>query len=306
MIHRNNLSRGLSIVVPLKNEEASIHELSQELVRAFHGIDYPWEVIFVDDGSDDLTLERIMCSTNLTNKKVVSYFPSKGQSGAISAGIRQADYSHIGIIDGDGQNDPLDLRKIFDILEKSPRADFVQGNRYPMRSDHFARKTLSKIANKIVRFLTGVKVRDLGCATKVFKREVSDVIPFRGEIHRVYAAHAHIHGFRIIEANVSHRMRKNGESKYGYNRIWKFILDIIFLRVQYIFSNRPIYTLGFSALVFFCISLFTAISAILMKLMEMKNYLDGSLVSLSIIMFALAVILFFMAMITDEIMKKDI
>lgn len=306
MVDENGSLRGLSIVVPLKNEEASIHELSQELERAFDGIGYPWEVIFVDDGSDDLTLERIKCDSSLTNKKVISYFPSKGQSEAISAGIRQADYSHIGIIDGDGQNDPSDLPKLFNILEKSPKADFVQGNRYPMRHDHVIRKTLSRLANKIVRILTGVKVRDLGCATKVFNREVSNQIPFRGEIHRVYAAHAHIHGFRIVEAKVNHRMRKNGESKYGYSRIWKFILDITFLRVQYKFSHRPIYTLGCSALAFFCISFLTGISAIFLRLMEIKDYLDGSMVSLSIIMFALAVILFFMAMITDEILKRDI
>lgn len=300
----NEFPRGLSIIIPLRNEEESIYQLCSELARAFAKADFSWELILVDDGSSDLTLDRLM-SNNLPNKTVITYFPSRGQSYAIGEGILRAKYSYIGMIDGDGQNDPADLHRMFKLLEKNSKADFVQGNRYPIRNDHFIRKLLSRIANQIVRSLTGVKVRDLGCATKVFRQEVSNQIPFRGEIHRVYAAHAHIHGFNVIEAGVNHRMRIYGESKYGYSRIWKFILDVVFLRVQHKFSRRPIYTLGFSALIFLLISFVAGVSAISMRLIGIKNYLDGSMVSLSIIMFALAVILFFMAMITDEIMRNN-
>lgn len=296
---------GLSIVIPLKNEEDSIKDLVEELLSIFELEQIPWEVIFVDDGSTDLTVQKIYSLSENLSPKVISYFPSRGQSEAIRQGIDQSKFRYIGLIDGDGQNDPADLLTMYKSIQNVPKRDFIQGNRYPGRNDTFLRKYFSRIANKLVQVICGIQLNDLGCATKIFDREVAKQIEFRGEIHRVYAAHAYLHGFRVAEVKVNHRERRKGISKYGYSRIWKFVLDALFLRVQYFFSRRPIYALGSVSLVFLTISVSVGLTAIFLKFLDIREFIDGPLVSLSIIMFALAVILFFMAMITDEIMKKN-
>jgi dolichol-phosphate mannosyltransferase len=297
---------GLSIVIPLKNEEDSVKDLARELLTVFEYERISWEVIFIDDGSTDFTVEKIYSQCKVLNPKVISYFPSRGQSEAIRQGIAQSKFRYIGIIDGDGQNDPADLLTMYKSIQNSPKRDFIQGNRYPGRNDTFLRKYFSRTANKIVQIICGIRLNDLGCATKVFHREVAKQIEFRGEIHRVYAAHAYLHGFRVAEMKVNHRERKKGSSKYGYSRVWKFVLDALFLRVQYFFSRRPIYALGSVSLMFLLTSVSVGLAAIFLRILGIKEFIDGTLVSLSMIMFALAVILFFMAMITDEIMKKDI
>jgi len=303
MANRHKIT-GLSIIIPVKNEQDAINDLCKELMEALRQIDFKHEVIFVDDGSTDSTLDFLKKDKNLPKKNVLSYFPSKGQSEAIHHGVIASRYKYIGVIDGDGQNDPKDLILMYEKIRSNTKIDMIQGNRYPKRNDKYIRKIVSRLANFLIRKIAGIELQDLGCGTKVFHVDVAKQLQFRGEIHRVYAAHAYLSGFRVIEMNVNHRLRKFGISKYGYNRTWKFILDLLFLKTQYHFNFRPIYTLGSVALGFFLISVTSGMTAIILRVTSIKNYLDGSLVSLSIIMFSLSIILFFQALIANEMMRK--
>ena len=295
---------GLSIVIPVKNEEQSISFVLNEIIDVFAKFE-DVEIIVVDDGSQDNTKKIINNFKNeKTNIKLIESYPSKGQSNSIGIGILQSNHRFIGILDGDGQNDPKDIMVMWQKLIDSPTIDMFHGNRYPNRKDNFLRIKLSSVANAIARKVINIRLNDLGCATKVFKREIALEIPFRGEIHRIYAAHALKLGYSVREISVNHRTRVGGVSKYGFNRIWKFILDVIFLKLDIWVMNRPYYALGSISILFMITSFMSLIIALSLKLLNLRQFVDASLVSLSIVMFSLSVMVLLMALIVERINKN--
>jgi glycosyltransferase involved in cell wall biosynthesis len=222
-------SPGISVVVPLFNEEESIAILQTELRTALSGLDY--EIIFVDDGSVDRTAERIETTPNI---RLIRFEKNSGQSAAIYAGLTAARGGTVVIIDGDLQNDPADIPKL--LAEIARGADLVCGYRIKRR-DTVAKRLTSRIANAVRSRYTKDGVRDTGCTLKAIQREcVSALFPFKG-MHRFIPALVKAAGYRLVEIPVNHRPRRFGRSKYGLgNRALRATIDMF--GVRWLLSRR--------------------------------------------------------------------
>lgn len=216
----------ISIVIPVKNEAGNIKPLVEELTRemSFFGT---WECIWVDDASDDLTpkiLDDI--AENDAHHRIVRFEEAAGQSAAYWEAFRRANGILIATMDGDGQNDPADIPRLARLVI-SGVADMAHGYR-KNRRDSFVRILSSKIGCGLMNAVTGVGVRDVGCATRVFKRECVAYLPRFSGLHRFMARLVMMNGYLLVDIPVTHRPRVHGKSKYGIgNRIWIVVFDIL-------------------------------------------------------------------------------
>ena len=222
-------SPAVSVVVPLFNEEESIAILQSELSAALKDLDY--EIIFVDDGSVDRTVERIEPKANV---RVVRFEKNAGQSAAIYAGLKTARGATAVLIDGDLQNDPADIPRL--VAEIARGADLVCGYR-ANRKDTFVRRLSSRVANAVRSRFVKDGVRDTGCTLKAMRREcINALVPFKG-MHRFIPALVKGAGFRLVEIPVNHRPRRFGQSKYGLgNRAVRATIDMF--GVRWLLSRR--------------------------------------------------------------------
>jgi dolichol-phosphate mannosyltransferase len=222
-------SPAVSVVVPLFNEEENVPILQAELMGALSGLDY--EIIFVDDGSVDRTVERIAFKPEI---RLVQFERNAGQSAAMYAGLQSARGATAVLIDGDLQNDPADIPKLLAEIERG--ADLVCGYR-AQRKDTFVKRVTSRIANFVRSRFTKDGVRDTGCTLKAMRREcISALLPFKG-MHRFIPALVKGAGYRLVEIPVNHRPRKFGESKYGLgNRALRATTDMF--GVRWLLSRR--------------------------------------------------------------------
>lgn len=218
----------LSIVVPVFNEEDNVIQLAQEMELAFQWVDFQWEVIWVDDRSDDKTAENLHAYTlKNPHHKLIRMPERRGQSAAVLSGIRCTRYPLIGTLDGDGQNSPYDLLILKKLLEDTD-IYFAQGYRMK-RQDSVLRRLSTGVANGFRSWVLKDGFVDVGCAVRVFQRHVVDGLPgFKGW-HRFLPVMVHfLHYDKILEHPVSHRERRSGNSKYGvWNRLWVGIYDLI-------------------------------------------------------------------------------
>jgi dolichol-phosphate mannosyltransferase len=219
----------ISVVVPLFNEEESIAMLQSELRDALKDLNH--EVVFVDDGSSDRTVERIEPAQNV---HVVRFEKNAGQSAAIFAGLNVARGATLVLIDGDLQNDPADIPRL--LAELARGADLVCGYRVKRR-DTLVKRLTSRIANAVRSRYTKDGVRDTGCTLKAMRREcVSALLPFKG-MHRFIPALVKAAGYRLVEIPVNHRPRRFGQSKYGLgNRALRATMDMF--GVRWLLSRR--------------------------------------------------------------------
>lgn len=219
----------VSVVVPLFNEEANMPILQSELRAALGGIDH--EIIFVDDGSIDRTVERI---ENAANVRVLRFAKNAGQSAAIYAGLQAARGATAVLIDGDLQNDPADIPKL--VAEISRGADLVCGYR-AQRKDTLVKRLTSRVANFVRSRFTKDGVRDTGCTLKAMRREcIGALVPFKG-MHRFIPALIKAAGYRLVEIPVNHRPRRFGRSKYSLgNRALRATIDMF--GVRWLLSRR--------------------------------------------------------------------
>jgi dolichol-phosphate mannosyltransferase len=219
----------VSVVVPLFNEEANVPILQSELRAALGGLDH--EIIFVDDGSIDRTVERI---ENAANIRVLRFAKNAGQSAAIYAGLQAARGATAVLIDGDLQNDPADIPKL--LAEISRGADLVCGYRV-QRKDTLVKRLTSRVANFVRSRFTKDGVRDTGCTLKAMRREcIGALVPFKG-MHRFIPALIKAAGYRLVEIPVNHRPRRFGRSKYGLgNRALRATIDMF--GVRWLLSRR--------------------------------------------------------------------
>jgi len=219
----------VSVVVPLYNEEQSVAMLQRELADALTGLDY--EIIFVDDGSQDETVARIAANPRT---RVLHFEKNAGQSAAIFAGL-QAVRSEIAVlIDGDLQNDPADIPRL--LAEISRGADLVCGYR-ARRKDTLLKRITSRVANFVRSRFTRDGVRDTGCTLKAIRRDcIGALVPFKG-MHRFIPALVKGAGYRLVEIPVNHRPRRFGQSKYGLgNRALRATIDMF--GVRWLLSRR--------------------------------------------------------------------
>jgi glycosyltransferase involved in cell wall biosynthesis len=228
MTHTTN-SPVVSVIVPVYNEEENVPILQAELKAALRAIDH--ELIFVDDGSADQTVERIEAAPNV---RVIRFEKNAGQSAAMYAGLQAARGAIVVLIDGDLQNDPADIPKL--VAEISQGADLVCGYR-ALRRDTRVKRLTSRIANAVRSRYTKDGVRDTGCTLKAMRREcVSALVPFKG-MHRFIPAMIKDAGYRLVEIPVNHRPRRFGQTKYGLgNRAVRATIDMF--GVRWLLSRR--------------------------------------------------------------------
>ena len=297
------IERGISLLIPVHNEAGNVLPLQNKIMEAFDGSINDFEVIWINDASSDTTYDEIAPLCNEQTKLITNRL-CIGQSQSIYEGFKISKFRIIAVIDGDGQNDPNDLIPMIDLINKNEDIDFVQGKRLKRQDNFFSRVVLSKIANWLTRCLVKIEITDLGCGSKVFRREVIEAIPLRGEMHRLYAAHAAVHKFRVVEKEVSHFPRINGVSKYGLSRIFKFFFDLFFVKFHYQIQNRPVYLFGKIAALFSLVGAIFISLSLCMKVFGVKSYVDASLVIGGLIMFALGVISLFQGLIADLIIRN--
>ena len=245
----------LSIVVPVYNEKESIHPLFQAVTESLARTDYNWELILVDDGSKDGSLEVLekLAEAEKDKVRLVVLRRNFGQTAAIAAGIDFACGEYVVLIDADLQNDPDDIPMMMDKMQEG--YDVVSGWR-KNRQDTFITRTLpSHIANGLISFVTGVKLHDYGCTLKVYRREVITGFRLYGEMHRFIPVYANSVGAKIVEVKVKHHARKYGEAKYGLERTIKVILDLFTVKFLSSYANKPIYLFGGAGIIMILASL---------------------------------------------------
>ncbi len=237
----------LSIVVPFFNEEDSVGPLHHEIVAAMAPTGLDYEIILVDDGSSDRTFEvASKLASGDCRVKVIKFRRNYGQTPAMAAGIDNASGRIIVTMDGDLQNDPLDIPHFLTKMEEG--YDIVVGWRFNRQDKLITRKIPSRIANWLIGKVTRVPIKDNGCSLKAYRADIIKKVPLYSEMHRFIPAMASITGARIAEIKVRHHSRQFGESKYGLSRIYKVLLDLITIKTLTSFGSRPMIWFGIMAL----------------------------------------------------------
>lgn len=239
--------RELSVVITVLNERENVQPLIEAIGAALSDIDY--EIVFVDDGSEDGTQREIRKYSN-ERIRLIELRKNYGQSTAMTAGIDHSTGTYIALMDGDLQNDPTDIPFMLHKL-KDEDWDVVAGNRKNRQDGMLLRKIPSKIANSLIRRMTGVHIRDYGCTLKIFKREIAEDLGIYGELHRFIPVLAKLQGASITQVDVKHHSRRFGNSKYGLNRTFKVMSDLVLMVFFRKYIQKPMHlfgTMGFIAL----------------------------------------------------------
>jgi glycosyltransferase involved in cell wall biosynthesis len=233
----------ISVLIPVFNEEDNIPPLYEKLISVLDRIGKKYEVIFIDDGSSDETLSllRPICKKD-PRIKFISLSRNFGQTSALSAGIDFSKGKIIIPMDGDLQNDPEDIPALLQRIEEG--YDVVSGWRKDRKDQFLKRRLPSIIANRIISFIGGVRLHDYGCTLKAYRKDILKNIRLYGEMHRFIPVYAKWVGARVSEIPVRHFPRKFGSSKYGVNRVFKVILDLMVVKFLLSYSQKPIYIFG--------------------------------------------------------------
>lgn len=227
----------LSLVVPLHNEEDNVQPLYDAVVAALDPAAIRYELVLVDDGSRDRTYELATALARSDPRvQVIRFRRNFGQTAAMATGIRISTGEVVATMDGDLQNDPLDIVDMLELLHQG--YDIVVGWRHK-RQDATLRVLPSKVANWMIRRLMRTEVRDSGCSLKLYRGDLIRNVPLYADMHRFIPALASLAGARLAQIRVRHHPRKFGQSKYGYSRIFKVFLDLISIRFLLSFSRRP-------------------------------------------------------------------
>ena len=233
----------LSIIVPLYNEEESIRPLVNEIKRALGRVDIDYEVLFIDDGSQDDSLKQIK-EISKTDKRFrfISFRKNYGKSAALHTGFKNAKGNAVVTIDADLQDDPQEISNLLKKLDDG--YDLCSGWK-KKRKDPFIKKYSSKLFNFITRLISGIKIHDINCGLKAYRKEVVENIKVYGEMHRYIPVLAKWQGFKITETPVQHRARRYGKTKYGISRFFKGFVDLITVTFATRYIKRPMHFFGF-------------------------------------------------------------
>jgi glycosyltransferase involved in cell wall biosynthesis len=247
---RRTWLKKLSVVIPIFNEELNVTPLYKELKAVLEGMRTKYEVIFVDDGSVDMSgeiLEQLAQGDKAI--KVIRFRKNFGQTAAIAAGVEHAHGEVIVTMDGDGQNDPRDIPRLVERLEQG--YDVASGWRKHREDPLLNKRFPSTLANGLISWLTGVKLHDYGCTLKAYRRDILKDVHLYGEMHRFIPAYASWVGATITEMEVAHHPRRHGRSKYGLSRTTSIILDLITILFLQRYSTKPIRLFGGAGMTLF-------------------------------------------------------
>jgi len=288
----------LSVVVPVYNEEGAVANLYKEILATCEKINQPFEIIFVNDGSSDKTVEVLK---NLSPIKIINLRRNFGQTAAMDAGFKAAQGLYIATLDGDGQNDPADIPSLIEKL-KQDDLDVVSGWR-KKRKDTFLKKFSSHCAAIIRKLLIDDGIHDSGCSLKVYKKECFENVSLFGEMHRFIPAILKIKGFKIGELEVNHRSRKTGKTKYDWKRGTKGILDMFSVWFWKKYANRPLHLFGSVGIILMIVSFLAGANAMYGKIFLNRDLSNTSWTDLSMFGFFMGVVFFIFGLLADILSK---
>ena len=254
----------ISIIIPIYNESESISLLIDEIKQVMFLNKFDYEIIVVNDGSKDNSYNILKNLSNKTEELIaINLRKNYGQTAALAAGFDNASGQIVIALDGDLQNDPNDIPKLIEGIHDG--YDLVCGWRFNRKDKLLDRRIPSKIANKIIGIVTGIYLHDYGCSLKAFKKEVIDDIKLYGELHRFLPVLADNEGAKIKEIKVNHRSRKYGSSKYGIDRTFRVLMDLLTVWFMNKFLTRPMYVFGFIGIISIISSLLISSYLIIIK-----------------------------------------
>ncbi len=272
----------LSVVIPLFDEEENVEPLFDELWATIGGLGIDFEVICIDDGSVDGTFARLREAAQQRHEVKILRFPRNyGQTAALSAGFHEARGAVVVTLDADLQNDPADIPHLLEVLDDG--FDIVSGWRRS-RKDGFLLRTLpSKIANRLISWITGVHLHDYGCTLKAYRLDLLQRFELYGQLHRFIPALGAWVGGRVTEVEVNHRPRQRGASKYGIGRTVTVLLDLIVVKFLMSYGSHPIRVFGMAGFASWVLGIASLATAIDMKLRTDVDMTGNPLLYLSML-----------------------
>jgi len=296
-----------TVIVPFYNEAKNIPSFNNELINNLKKIDNGkrnLEIVYVDDGSSDETFNELKkLSTNTVETLIIKHRTNLSQSAAINTGIGQSKYENIVIMDGDLQNDPNDLAKMVSEFEKG--TDMLIGWRKHRKDNFFLRTLPSTIANFIVRLFSRSKIHDHGCAFKILKKEIIDDFTNWGDFHRLLAARLANNGYQVNEIEVKHKSRIHGHSNYGFGRILKVIIDLLYLKFFKNYKTQSIYFFGLFSFFSFLLSILFFIYMLILKYFYATSFIQTPLPLLIIFLIMIGLIFLFIGILAQLIINQD-
>jgi glycosyltransferase involved in cell wall biosynthesis len=293
----------LSLVIPVYNEEKNLPLLFEALCRVVGPLNYEWEVILVDDGSRDASLEilRSFALQDPQHVRVISFRRNFGQTAAIAAGLDHAQGATIVLLDADMQNDPADIPMLLAKLDEG--YDLVSGWRKDRKDNAITRTWPSRLANGLISSVTGVHLHDYGCTLKAYWRDALAGFHLYGEMHRFIPVFAHSVGARITEMPVHHHARKYGKANYGLERTIKIILDLFTVKFLLSYSNKPIYLFGGLGIALIVGSLALMLYLLVRRILEAIAVLGSPLFQIAVMLSIMGTQSIFMGLIAELLVR---
>ena len=263
----------ISVFLPVLNEEPNLVPLHEKLDLALKQLGRSAEIIYVDDGSTDGSLDVLRRLAHLDSRvRVVALRRNYGQTAAMAAGIHAARGDVLIPMDADLQNDPADITRLLEKLDEG--YEVVSGWRKNRQDRLITRKIPSMIANRLISWIGGVPLHDYGCSLKAYRRESLEDVHLYGEMHRFIPIYASWAGARVAEIPVEHHARTMGKSKYGLSRTVKVVFDLMTIKFMASYQTKPLYVFGWVGLLTIAVSMLCAIGAFVMKYLNWPHHAD--------------------------------
>ncbi len=295
----------LSLFLPVYNEEENLPNLQRKITEAMRRLGLSYEVIYVDDGSTDGSLDLLRGFAEADPRvRVIAFRRNYGQTAAMAAGIDAARGEVLIPMDADLQNDPDDIGRLLDKLDEG--YDVVSGWRKDRQDAYLTRVLPSRFANWLISTIGGVPLHDYGCSLKAYRREVLKEVQLYGEMHRFIPIYASWAGGRVAEIPVAHYPRTAGQSKYGLSRTIKVIFDLVTIKFMQSYLTKPLYVFGWAGMLAFTLSLISALMAFSMKFFDWPHHADfiqTPLPVLSMIMLVLGIQLFLLGLLAEMLVR---
>ena len=292
----------LSLFLPVLNEEDNLRPMHTKIQEALDSLGKTAEVIYVDDGSTDKSLEMLREIAASDNRvRVISLRRNYGQTAAMSAGIDAAKGNILIPMDADLQNDPKDIARLLDKLNEG--YDVVSGWRKNRKDKLIMRKIPSWIANSLISKIGGVPLHDYGCSLKAYRREVIQDVKLYGEMHRFIPIYAAWAGARVTEIPVDHHARTMGKSKYGISRTIKVVFDLMTIKFMASYQTKPIYVFGTFGMISFFLSIFAGIWAFYLKFISGVSFILTPLPVIAIVLLAISMQFFLMGLLAEMLVR---
>jgi glycosyltransferase involved in cell wall biosynthesis len=295
----------LSLFLPVFNEEDNLEVLHEKIISAMEELGQSFEIIYVDDGSTDRSLELLTQFAAADPRvRVIAFRRNYGQTAAMAAGIDAARGEVLIAMDADRQNDPADIERLLAKLAEG--YDVVSGWRKDRNDRYLTRILPSRMANRLISTISGVSLHDYGCSLKAYRREVLKDVHLYGEMHRFIPIYASWAGGRVTEIPVSHHPRVAGKSKYGLARTIKVIFDLITIKFMTSYLTKPLYIFGWAGVLAFVLSFVSALLAFLMKFAGWPyraSFIQTPLPIMAMVMMVLGIQLFLMGLIAEMLVR---